>query len=71
MNTSATAQILELLLLGKTLSQLDCSWLHIEDIRTPISHLKRKLAQQGLKVDYRWITTKKGSRIKQYWAVTI
>lgn len=63
----AKKAILEALLEGRKLSQLDCQEFQVEDMRTPISHMKDKFeATHELKSD--WITTPvRKARIKRYW----
>lgn len=64
---NARQAILEALLQGRHLSQMDCREFQIEDMRTPISHMKdRWSATHELKT--RWITSPvRNSRIKEYW----
>lgn len=63
----AKRAILSALLDGRHLSQMDCREFLVEDMRTPISHLKDKFRDtHNLKT--RWITTPvRGARIKEYW----
>ena len=46
---------------------MDCREFEIEDMRTPISHMKEDFKANGFKVESEWITTPKGRRIKSYW----
>lgn len=65
----AKRAILKALLDGRHLSQMDCREFLIEDMRTPISHLK---PQYETTHDLRseWIVTPvRGARIKSYWLV--
>ena len=63
----AKKAILEALLNGRHLSQMDCREFQIEDMRTPISHLKPRF-QDTHDLHSRWITTPvRGARIKEYW----
>lgn len=65
--TSAKKAILNALLEGRVLSQLDCREFKIEDMRTPISHLKPKF-QDTHELKWRWQTTSiNKARIKMYW----
>lgn len=59
--------ILAALLAGRRLSQLDCREFGIEDMRTPVSHLRRRYdATHVLRSE--WITTPVHARpIKRYW----
>lgn len=64
---NAKAAILNALMDGRHLSQMDCREFQIEDMRTPISHLKGKF-QDTHTLNTRWITTPvRGARIKEYW----
>lgn len=64
---NATKAIFNALMDGRHLSQMDCHEFQVEDMRTPISHLKpRYQATHDLKS--KWITTPvRGARIKEYW----
>lgn len=63
----AKRAILSALLDGRHLSQMDCREFLVEDMRTPISHLKDKF-QDTHNLKTRWITTPvRGARIKEYW----
>ena len=49
------------------LREMDCREFKIEDMRTPISHLKSKFQDTHI-LNTRWITTPvRGARIKEYW----
>lgn len=63
----AKRAILSALLDGRHLSQMDCREFLVEDMRTPISHLKEKF-QETHHLKTKWITTPvRGARIKEYW----
>ena len=63
----AKKAILQALLNGRRLSQMDCREFQIEDMRTPVCHLKPRFeATHELKTE--WIRTPvRNARIKQYW----
>lgn len=63
----AKTAILNALLEGRHLSQMDCREFMIEDMRTPISHLKPRFEEtHTLKSE--WILTPvRKARIKSYW----
>ena len=63
----AKKAILQALLNGRRLSQMDCREFQIEDMRTPVCHLKPRFeATHDLKTE--WIRTPvRNARIKQYW----
>ena len=63
----ATRAILEALYAGRHLSQMDCREFQIEDMRTPVCHLKPRFeATHELKS--KWIVTPvRNARIKEYW----
>lgn len=63
----AKRAILSALMDGRHLSQMDCREFMVEDMRTPISHLKEKFRDtHHLKT--KWITSPvRGARIKEYW----
>lgn len=64
---NATLAILNALLNGRHLSQMDCREFMIEDMRTPISHLKPRF-QDTHTLNSKWIITPvRGARIKEYW----
>lgn len=64
---SAKTAILNALIAGRHLSQMDCKEFQIEDMRTPISHMRSRFpATHELKT--KWIISPvRGSRIKEYW----
>lgn len=63
----AKKAILNALLSGRRLSQMDCHEFQIEDMRTPVSHLKDKFSATH-ELKSRWIVTPvRNSRIKEYW----
>lgn len=63
----ATKAILQALLAGRHLSQMDCREFQIEDMRTPVSHL-RKHFNETHDLKSKWITTPvRNARIKEYW----
>lgn len=63
----ATHAIFSALTGGKKLSQMDCREYEVEDMRTPISHMKDKFDKAGYNLHSQWIKTPKGRRIKEYW----
>lgn len=64
---NARKAILNALLDGRHLSQMDCREFKVEDMRTPISHLKPHY-QQTHELHTKWIITPvRGARIKEYW----
>lgn len=64
---NARKAILNALLEGRHLSQMDCHEFQIEDMRTPISHLKPHY-QNTHDLKTAWITTPvRRARIKEYW----
>lgn len=67
MKPSAKKAILEALLGGRHLSQMDCAEFMIEDMRTPISHLKEHY-EETHDLNTKWVRTPvRNSRIKEYW----
>lgn len=64
---NATKAILNALIEGRHLSQMDSREFMVADMRTPISHLRSRY--QGTHVlKTKWITTPvRGARIKEYW----
>ncbi len=64
---SANKAILNALMDGRHLSQMDCREFQVEDMRTPIAHLRNKYDKtHNLKT--RWIVTPvRKARIKEYW----
>ncbi len=65
----ARQAIFEALTGGRKLSQMDCREFEVEDMRTPISHMKERIDNAGFNLHTRWIQTPKGRRIKEYWLV--
>lgn len=64
---SANRAILSALMQGRRISQMDAREFQVEDIRTPISHLKR-CYQTTHELKHRWIVTPvRKARIKEYW----
>jgi hypothetical protein len=64
---NATLAILNALLGGRHLSQMDCREFQVEDMRTPISHLRPRY-QDTHTLNTKWIITPvRGARIKEYW----
>ena len=68
---NARAAIFEALTGGRKLSQMDCREFEVEDMRTPISHMKERFHEKGYKVESQWIKTPKGRRIKEYWLTRV
>ena len=65
---TATDRIFNDLMKGERISQLDSKHYGIEDIRTPISHMRARLATSGKMICSRWIDTPvRKSHIKEYW----
>ena len=52
---------------GRPLSQMDCREFEVEDMRTPVSHMKERFTEAGYVLNSQWIKTPKGRRIKEYW----
>lgn len=66
---NATRAILNALYAGRKLSQMDCTEFQVEDMRTPISHLKNRF-QDTHELRSEWIRTPvRNARIKSYWLV--
>ena len=64
---NARKAILNALLSGRHLSQMDCHEFQVEDMRTPVSHLKPHY-QDTHDLKTKWITTPvRNARIKEYW----
>ena len=63
----AKKAIFEAMTNGRKLSQMDCREFEVEDMRTPISHMKDDFIEEGYDLNSRWILTPKGRRIKEYW----
>lgn len=59
--------IYEALTGGRKLSQMDCREFEVEDMRTPVSHMKERFTEAGYVLNSQWIKTPKGRRIKEYW----
>lgn len=66
-NYNAKKAILAALLGGRHLSQLDCAEFMVEDMRTPISHMKNEWKNTH-ELKSKWIKTPVMQRnIKEYW----
>lgn len=64
---NARQAILSALMDGRHLSQMDSREFMVEDMRTPISHLKPKFQDTHI-LKTSWIRTPvRGARIKEYW----
>ena len=64
---NARKAILNALLDGRHLSQMDCREFMVEDMRTPVSHLKPKYKDTHV-LKCKWIKSPvRGARIKEYW----
>lgn len=63
----ARQAIFEALTGGRRLSQMDCREFEVEDMRTPMSHMKERFHSAGFNLNSQWIETPKGRRIKEYW----
>ena len=64
---NASKAILNALKGGRHLSQMDCREFQIEDMRTPISHLRPRYQDTHILKSV-WIKTPvRGARIKEYW----
>ena len=59
--------IYEALTGGRKLSQMDCREFEVEDMRTPMSHMRDRFEAAGFTLNSQWIQTPKGRRIKEYW----
>lgn len=64
-------KIYQALLEGRHLSQMDCREFRIEDMRTPISHMKDRIYEGGHELCSRWIKTPTGRSIKEYWVESL
>ena len=64
---NARKAVFAALLQGRHLSQMDCREFQIEDMRTPVSHMKDKFEAEGKVLNSQWIKTPKGRSIKEYW----
>lgn len=63
----AKKAVLEALMAGRHLSQMDCKEFMIEDMRTQVCHLKEEF-QNTHDLKTRWIVTPvRKTRIKEYW----
>jgi hypothetical protein len=67
----ARQAIFEALTGGRKLSQMDCREFEVEDMRTPISHMKDDFTREGYALNSQWIHTPKGRRIKEYWLTRV
>lgn len=67
----ARQAIFEAMTGGRKLSQMDCREFEIEDMRTPVSHMKDRFAAAGYHLNSQWILTPKGRRIKEYWLTRV
>lgn len=65
----AKRAIFAALLKGRHLSQMDCREFEVEDMRTPISHMKDQITLAGYTLHSKNIKTPKGRTIKEYWAI--
>lgn len=63
----AKRAIFEALTGGRRLSQMDCREFEVEDMRTPVSHMRDEFTAGGYILNSQWIQTPKGRRIKEYW----
>ena len=63
----ARQAIFEAMTGGRKLSQMDCREFEVEDMRTPMSHMKDRFEAAGFTLNSQWIQTPKGRRIKEYW----
>ena len=64
---NARKAILAALMEGRHLSQMDCYEFQVEDMRTPISHLKPQYESTHI-LRSKYITTPvRRARIKEYW----
>lgn len=63
----AKKAIFEAMTKGRKLSQMDCREFEVEDMRTPVSHMKDRFEAAGYSLKSQWIHTPKGRRIKEYW----
>jgi hypothetical protein len=64
---NARRAILNALINGRHLSQMDCREFQVEDMRTPVSHLRPNFKDTH-DLKFKWITTPvRGRRIKEYW----
>ena len=63
----ARQAIFEAMTGGRKLSQMDCREFEVEDMRTPMSHMRTRFESAGFALKSQWIKTPKGRRIKEYW----
>lgn len=63
----ARRAIYEAMTNGRKLSQMDCREFEVEDMRTPMSHMREEFERAGFILQSEWIRTPKGRRIKEYW----
>ena len=63
----ARQAIFEAMTNGRKLSQMDCREFEVEDMRTPMSHMRDRFEAAGFTLNSQWIQTPKGRRIKEYW----
>ena len=63
----ARQAIFEAMTGGRKLSQMDCREFEVEDMRTPMSHMRDRFEAAGFTLNSQWIQTPKGRRIKEYW----
>ncbi len=64
---NAKRAILAALLEGRHLSQLDCAEFMIEDMRTPISHMRKEFCTTHI-LRTKWIKSPvRQANIKEYW----
>lgn len=64
---NAKKAIFEAMTQGRKVSQMDCREFEVEDMRTPVSHMKDWFEAAGFSLKSQWIHTPKGRRIKEYW----
>lgn len=54
---------------GRVVSQMDSREFRVTDMRTPISHMRSKFANNGFTLKSEWFKTPTGKYIKRYWLV--
>lgn len=59
-------KVLTALLAGRHISELDAKEFEVCEVRTPIHQVKPFFEGEYI-LRWKWITTLKGSRIKEYW----
>lgn len=60
--------IFQALCAGRHISQLNCREFRIEDVRTPVSHLAKRIEAAGMKLCTKKITSPvTGAWLKEYW----